>query len=72
LLFANLGVFNGNLTAAELAHPKRRNVAPEPVGEQGSKAIGQMPLVGVEARITNRYKAHPGCLATTLMGGRLA
>jgi hypothetical protein len=45
VLFGNVGVFNGNLIAAELAHAERRNVAPAPVREQVSKAVGQMPLV---------------------------
>jgi len=58
----------GNMIAAEGAYAKRNHREMLPVSDRIVKAVANLKLVVIEARITRWYEAHPEKMAMPVMG----
>src|SRR5262245_21480651 len=58
----------GNLIVAEGAYAKRNNREMPPVSDRIVKAVANLKLTDIEARITSWYEAHPEKRSMPVMG----
>ena len=58
----------GNMIVAEEAYARKKNVASAPVSAAITKAVQNMKLGDIEARITRWYEANPGKRSMPVMG----
>jgi hypothetical protein len=57
----------GNIIVAELAYARKRNLPAPPVGDRAAKAVANLTVDDIEARITRWYQANPTKASTPVM-----